>query len=271
MPGAAAQFLDLPAGADAKAALAGAVGRGHRLAVIDDDAAGRQVRPRHKLHQLIDAGIGKLDQVQCGIAQLRGVVRRDGCRHADGDTRCAVGEQVREGAGQNHRFLVLAVVGFAEVDRVLVDALQQQDGDFGQAGFGIAVGRGVVAVDVAEIALAFDQWVALGKVLRQADHGVIDGLIAVRVVFADHVADNAGTFLETGVGVELEHPHGIEQPAVDRLQAIANIGQRAMHDGRQRVGQVALFQRLAQIDRFYVRITGWGYQVTHDSRIIASP
>ena len=33
------------------------------------------------------------------------------------------------------------------------------------------------------------------------------------------------------------------------LQAVAHVGQRAVHDGRQRVGQIALFERVLEIDR----------------------
>ena len=52
--GAAARVLLLPPGAQAEAAAAGPVGFEDRLARLDDHAAGREVRPRHDLHQLVD-------------------------------------------------------------------------------------------------------------------------------------------------------------------------------------------------------------------------
>jgi hypothetical protein len=51
---------------------------------------------------------------------------------------------------------------------------------------------GVVSVDRSEVALAVHQHVAHREVLRHAHDGVVDRLVAVRVVLADHVADDAG-------------------------------------------------------------------------------
>ncbi len=61
-----------------------------------------------------------------------------------------------------------------------------------------------------------------------------------------------GAFLEGRGGIEPEQPHGIEKPAMDRLQTIAHIGRGPVHDGRERIGEIALFQRFAQIDGFDV-------------------
>ena len=52
------------------------------------------------------------------------------------------------------------------------------------------------------------------------------------------------------VGIEPQQPHGMHDAAVHGLQPVARIRQRAVHDGRERIGEVALFQRLLQIDRF---------------------
>ena len=49
--------------------------------------------------------------------------------------------------------------------------------------------------------------------------------------------------------VELQLAHRVEQAAVHRLQPVAHIGQRAVHDGRERVGEIALFERILQLDR----------------------
>ena len=85
----------------------------------------------------------------------------------------------------------LAVVVRAEVDRFLVDVGEHLVRDLGQADLGVAHRRGVVAVDRAEVALAVDQHVAQREVLRHAHDRVVDRLVAVRVVLADHVADDA--------------------------------------------------------------------------------
>ena len=134
--------------------------------------------------------------MQRRVAQLAGIVRRDIGRHADGDAGGAVGEQVGE-IGREHRRLLLApVVIGAEIDGVLVDAVEQLRGDLGQPRLGVAVGGGVIAVDIAEIALPVDQRIADGEILGEAGERVVDRLIAVRMEIAHRVADDLGAFPE---------------------------------------------------------------------------
>jgi hypothetical protein len=67
--------------------------------------------PLTRFQQRLRFRVGLVDQVQRRVAQLGGVVRRDRGRHADRDALRAVGEQVREAAGQHDRLFRLAVVG----------------------------------------------------------------------------------------------------------------------------------------------------------------
>ena len=131
-----------------------------------------------------------------GVDQFADVVRRDRRRHPDRDSARPVREQVREQAREHLGLFLFAIVGWPEIDRAVVEPGHQLGRDCRQARLGVAVGRGIIAVDVAEIALAVDQWVAQREILREADHRVVDALVAVRVIFADHVADDASAFLE---------------------------------------------------------------------------
>ena len=54
------------------------------------------------------------------------------------------------------------------------------------------------------------------------------------------------------VGIEPQQPHRMHDAPMDRLQPVAHVGQRAVHDGRQRIGEIALLQRLLQVDRLDV-------------------
>ncbi len=182
------------------------------------------------------------------IAELRHVVRRDVGRHADRDAGRPVGEEVREGARKDYRLLPLPVIGRAEIDRVLVDAAKQQLGDRRHARLGVAHGRRVIAVDVAEIPLPVDERIADGKILREADQRVVDRLVAVRMEIAHHLADHLGGLLVAACGQEPHLAHRVDDAAVHRLQPVANVRQRAVHDGGERVGEVALFKRRPEID-----------------------
>ena len=195
-PAAAAGILLRPARAQTEGAAAGAVGVDDRGLGVDDDAAGREVRTRHELGQRFGVGARMGDEVERRVAEFGDVVRRDRGRHADRDALRAVGEQVRDGGRHDDRLLRVARVIVAPVDQIFLDALHEETGDVGHPRLGVAVGGGVVAVDVAEIALPLDQRVARGEILREAHQGLVDRLIAVRMERPHHVADDLGAFLE---------------------------------------------------------------------------
>ncbi len=178
-----------------------------------------------------------------GVDQLGDIVRRDRGRHADRDPARAVGQQVREQPGENLGLFFLAIVGRAKLDRAVVEAGHQLHRDGRQPGLGVAIGRGVIAVDIAEIPLPVDERVAEREILREADHRVIDALVAVRVIFADHVADDARRLLVGAGRIEPKQAHRPQQPPVDRLQPVADVGQRARGDRRQRIDEIAFGKR----------------------------
>ena len=131
-----------------------------------------------------------------GVDDLAEVVGRDVGGHADRDPGRAVDQQVGEPCRQNGRLGHRAVVVGRPVDGVLVDVVAEQLlGQPGEADLGVPHGRRRVAVDRAEVALAVDQGVAHGEVLRHADRGVVDRLVAVRVVLTHDVADDARRLL----------------------------------------------------------------------------
>ena len=68
----------------------------------------------------------------------------------------------------------------------------------------------------------------------------------MRMILADDIADHARAFLKARGGIEVQLVHGVDQPPMHRLQPVAQIRQRARHDGGQRIGEVALAQRLRQ-------------------------
>ena len=69
------------------------------------------------------------------------------------------------------------------------------------------------------------------------------------VVTGKYFADDFRAFLERGARIETQDMHAVEDAPVDRLQPIAGVGQGASHDGREGIGEVALLERVEQIDR----------------------
>ena len=190
------------------------------------------------------------DEMERRVAELGEIMRRNRGRHADRNALRAIGEQIRQGGGQDDRLLLVARIIVAEIDRVLVDAFEQKPRDIGHPRFGVAIGGGAIAIDIAEIALPVDERIARGKILGEAHKRVIDRLIAMRMERAHHIADDLRAFLESGAGIEPQNMHAIEDAPVHRLQPVAGVGQGPPHDGRERIGEITLLERLAQIDVF---------------------
>jgi len=74
---------------------------------------------------------------------------------------------------------------------------------------------GWIAVDGAEVALAIYKDVAHGEWLGKADHGVVDGGVAVGMEVTHDVADDLGGFGVLLVELEPHLLHAVEDAAVD--------------------------------------------------------
>ena len=144
-------------------------------------------------------------------------------------------------AGRTTGSELLLVVVRLEVDGVLVEVVEQRERDAVEPRLGVAGGRRRIAVDRAEVALAVDERGAHREVLRHAHQRVVDRQIAVRMVLAHRLADRARRLVVGPVGREVELVHRVEDAPVDRLEAVANVGQGAAHDHAHRVIEIAAF------------------------------
>ena len=154
------------------------------------------------LHQGFGADRRVVDVGAAGGEDFAEVVRRDVGRHADRDPAGAVDQDVGEARGQDHRLGPRRVVIGREIDRVLVDVAEQEVGDLGQPRLGVAFGRRRIRVHRAEIALAVDQRHAHRPALGHPGEGVVDRLVAVRVIVTHRVADDLGRLAVRAAGDE---------------------------------------------------------------------
>ena len=159
--------------------------------------------------------------------------------HANCDSFRSIDQKIRNACRQDSRFLVLAVVILLKVHGVAVDVREHRLGGPGQSHLGVAHGRSHVAIERPEISLTVHQWQAHGEILRQANQGVIDRLIAMRVVAPDHVTDNPGRFPIGAVPEVPAFQHRVEDSPVRGLEPVAQIGYRTTHDHAHRVVEIA--------------------------------
>ena len=256
--------LDLGLGANLDGAAAGQVGLTHAL-TADNQAAGRKVRTGNALDQAAQLlflgqprrGLGfghtfrhvvVFDQPHDALDHLAQVVRRDVGRHAHRDAGGAVDQQIRKRRRKDRRF----GGGFVEVrdvvDGVLVEVRHHHFGECLESGLGVAVGRGRVAVDRPEVALAVDQGVAHVEVLRETDQRVVGRNVAVRVVVADHLADDLRALAIGAVRRQPHLPHRVEHASMRGLEPVAHVGQRAPDDHAHRVIEIRAAHLVFDVD-----------------------
>ncbi|MEY3073315.1 MAG: hypothetical protein RLZZ353_1511 [Actinomycetota bacterium] len=189
-------------------------------------------------HQVVGGQRRVVDDGDGGVDQLAEVVRRDVRRHPDGDAGRAVREQVREPCRQDDRLLLVAVVVRDEVDGLLVEVAQQLHREARQPRLGVAHRGRRVAVDRAEVAVAVDQRVPDREVLPHPDQRVVDRAVTVGVVLLHDVADGRRALAVRAVGAQARLVHRVQDAAVDRLQAVSDVGQGPADDDRHRVVEV---------------------------------
>ena len=241
--------FDLSAHDDRAAAIL--VSRADSIAA-EDDAAGRKIRPRHDLDQVVDGEGRIVDQRNGRIDDFAEIVRRNIRGHADCDATGAVDQQIRETCRQHHRLALVSVVVFLKVDGVLVDVVEQRHRRARQPAFGVAHGRRRIAVDRAEIALPVDQHQAHGKILRHADQRVVNRLVAVRVILAHHVADHTRRFHVFLVGRVALLVHRVKNAPMHGLEAVTRIRQRTRHDHAHGVIEIAALHFLGDRNRAHI-------------------
>ena len=127
-----------------------------------------------RVFQKGDGGVAHLAQVEA--AQIAG--------HAHRDALVGAHQHVGKGGGQQGGLLQLAVVVVHEIHRILIDVPEQLAADGVQLDLGVPACRPghIPGVHLTEVALAVHKGMEQRPIAPgQADHGVIDGLVAVGV------------------------------------------------------------------------------------------
>src|SRR5690606_15817481 len=86
------------------------------------------------------------------------------------------------------------------------------------------------------------------EILRHAHHGIVDRAVAMGMVLTHDVTDDAGRLAVRPVPVVAQLLHRIEDPAMNRRQAVANVRERAGDDHAQGVVEVGAAHLLLDRD-----------------------
>ena len=183
--------FEVALGAHHKLAASGAVSVANAGQAVDDPRC-REIRRWDDFHQFVDRRSRVFQQMLAGVDHLVQVVRRDVGGHADRDAARTVDQQIWKPRWQHQWLPLAAVVIGTEVNSFLVQIGEHFVRDLGEANFGVTHGCRVIAIDRTEVALAIDQHVSQREILRHANDRVVHRLVTVRVILANHIADDAG-------------------------------------------------------------------------------
>ena len=157
------------------------------------------------------------------VDDLHRVVRRNACRHADGDTGRAVDQKVRKHGRQNGRFLLVLIKVRDKFDESLIQVIEHRHGAFRESGLGITHGSSAVAVDGTEVTVAVDERNGERVVLGHMHERFVNRRVTVRMVFTHGSADDTGTLTVRLLRIKSELLHGIKNAPLNRLQAVPHI------------------------------------------------
>jgi hypothetical protein len=87
--------------------------------------------------------------------------------------------------------------------------------------------------------------------LDKTHERVVDGRVTVGVKFSHHVTDNTRTLRECFIRTVAAVVHRIEHPAMDRFQAIANVGQRTPDNHTHGVVEITALHLDLNVDLIY--------------------
>ncbi len=110
-----------------------------------DDTSGGKIRAFHMLHQFIEGNVGIVDLRADSIDDFRQIVRRNVGRHADGNARAAVDQQIWKRGRENGGLCAGFVVVGDEVHRLLVHVGHHGSAQMSHARFGVTHGRRRIA------------------------------------------------------------------------------------------------------------------------------
>ena len=170
---------------------------------------------------------------------------RSTCSHSDRYTLGSVDQEIGDADRKNQGFFFGFIEIRPEIRHILVQIGQKGlFGDLLQPGFGVTHGSGTITFYIAEIPMAVYQGQSLFKLLRHHDQRVIDGTVAMGMIFTHCVAHDAGALSVRTVRPDPEFIHIVECPALHRLEAVPHIRQSPGYDYTHGIVYISLLHQL---------------------------
>ena len=174
-------------------------------------------------------------------------MRRYVSSHTNRNTGSTVYKQIRITAGQNLGFFLRIVKVGSKINGIFIDICQKLHGNFAQPCLRITHGRRSVAVHGTEISVSVHKRISGRPFLRHINKCSIDGTVTVGVIFTHRITDDTGTLSVRLVRAVIQLDHGIENPALYRLQTVSYIRKRTGRNNAHGIIYVRIFHLFFEI------------------------
>ncbi len=218
-----------------------------------------EIGTRDELHELIYGDGRIINEGANAVHNFPEIMGGNIGGHADGNTRGAIHEEVWKSRRNNGGLCGALLVIGGEIHGILIDIAKEFFGELGETALSVTVSSRRVAVHRTEVTLWVNEGVTHDPVLAHANEGIIDRQVTVRVVILEDFADNARALIEGAVVEKSLAEHGVEDTALNGLQAITGIGESTADDNRHRVIDVSGLHDIRDVLRdklFVFRIHG---------------
>ncbi len=222
---------------------AGGVGIMDAISAIYHTRSGK-IGPRNMGHNFRNGNGRVIQKGNDGVGHLVDIVGRNIGGHPNGNTRRAIDQKRRQPGGHHRGFFHGFIVIGDPVHGLFFKVSQHLMGHFFHADFSVPHGCRGITIHGTKISLAIHQGIAHGKILGHADNGVIHRRVAVGMILTNDITHHTGGFLIRFIPVVVQLTHGKKHPAMNRFEAIPDIGKGPADDDAHGIFEIGLLHLL---------------------------
>ena len=170
-----------------------------------------------------------------------------GC-HSNSNTSRSIYQKVWKTSWQDQGFPFIGIIVINEINCIFIDITKHLQSNLAHTCLSITLGGSTITIHGTKVPMTIYKHVTVTPPLSHTDHGFIDRGIPVWVIFTHNIPCNTSRFFMRFVWSNTQFIHSVENPTVNRFQAISNIRKGPRYDNTHGVVDKARLHLLCQID-----------------------
>ena len=217
-----------------------------------DLRAGWKIRTLHNIQNFLNRSISVLinsvfNDLHHSRDDFPKIMRRNIGRHTHSDTGSTIYQKIRK-SGREHRRLFLCLVKVRyKIHGIFVNIREHFHGYFTQAGFRITHSRRPISIHGSKISVTVYQWITGRPLLGHIYQSAIDRTVSMRMIFTHGITYDTRAFTMRLIGTVIQFNHGVQHPALHRLQTVSYIRKSPGSDYAHGVVDIGSLHSLLQI------------------------